>query len=58
MTTQKNLSAWAYVRRVVEASRTDVLDMLWPDGWEQAGPSEVQAVAAACLLYTSDAADE
>lgn len=47
MTTQKNLSAWAYVRRVVEASRTDVLDMLWPDGWEQAGPSEVQAVAAA-----------
>ncbi|MGJ4126235.1 DNA-processing protein DprA [Corynebacterium macclintockiae] len=47
MTTQKSFLAWAYVRRVVEASRVDVLDMLWPDGWDQAGSSQVRAVADA-----------
>lgn len=26
--------AWIYLRHVVEGSRRDVLDLLWPDGWE------------------------
>lgn len=47
MTTTDNLYEWAYLRRVVEASRTDVLDLLWPDGWEKAGASQVKVVAEA-----------
>lgn len=26
--------AWTYLRRVIEASREDVLDALWPEGWD------------------------
>lgn len=26
--------AWVYLRRVIEASRLDVLELLWPDGWQ------------------------
>ena len=47
MTTQENFLEWVYVRRVIEASRLDVLDMLWPNGWEQAGPADVRSVAEA-----------
>lgn len=47
MTTQENFLEWVYVRRVIEASRLDVLDMLWPNGWEQLGPADVRSVAEA-----------
>lgn len=30
---QRRQLAWIYLRRVVEASRADVLHALWPDGW-------------------------
>jgi DNA processing protein len=37
-------TAWAYLRRVVEASRGDVVRLLWPDG-DVTAPADVERVA-------------
>lgn len=31
---RQNLLAWVYLRQTIEASNVDVLQLLWPDGWE------------------------
>ena len=30
----QNLLAWIYLRQTIEASNTDILNLLWPEGWE------------------------
>ncbi|MGN0094876.1 MAG: DNA-processing protein DprA [Corynebacterium sp.] len=39
--------AWMYLRRVVEASQTELLDLLWPDGVEDGAPASVDTTAPA-----------
>ena len=31
---RQNLLAWIYLRQTIEASNTDILNLLWPEGWE------------------------
>lgn len=55
---QKRELAWVYLRHVVEGSRADVLDLLWPDGWElrrlNENPGDVLRVAG--MILRRDAA--
>lgn len=45
----KRRAAWIYLRRVIEGSRPDVLEQLWPEGWEkrrsEATPGAVEDLA-------------
>src|SRR5699024_12381835 len=31
---RQNLLAWIYLRQTIEASNADILNLLWPEGWE------------------------
>lgn len=46
--------AWIYLRHVIEGSRADVLDLLWPKGWEvrrlNKDPADVERVARMIVM--------
>lgn len=50
--------AWVYLRHVVEASKPEILDLLWPQGWQlrrlHNEPADVQRVAR--MIYARDSA--